>query len=673
MQRKLDKIIDWSRPYTMLFSGVEEEFYFQTLYDAGVRDFLMSYEYLKSKKSLDFYKEKGVKIFIDSGAYTYQGKEEFHNKPVEYWEEHIKNYLNWCAENKDMIFAIANLDLENLYNTEIVKEWNEKYFEPFMLETGIPVCFIWHPISGFEYWEYYCQRYPYVGFSWVSDNKGTVADLKFGTRMIKVAEKYGSVVHGMGMTRTSYLTKLPFYTTDSTTWGVGVQYGEINYWNGKKMTRLKKEKWKTEQYLRKFEEMGIDREKLLAEDRGELVKVNIKAFQQACEYIDKHLASRMYWLKAKPVENNINDENLFPSMSWIKGENNFEGWEEYAKKLNISTVERTFAINSIIDATIFSHLEVIDGEYYSDDPEILEFFKEHYLNVGVHKELYNLFINQVCDNEQEMVEALIEFFTKVVKGEEEKLLHWGTNFDRHAKERDHYIEEEEYELKDATEEEIKERLAQILPPPQQNKGEDPHPEVTELNDEIFKQIDIVPVRDEKGRFLKGQKKVRKPKNIYSEKFPKLICDTCYAAQNCPEYKAGYVCAYEKMFKRFDTRDIRDIFDAMTSMVNLNLSRMQRVAIFEMLDGGMPDGNLTALIDQNMRLLATIQKMYMHAPEVLRKTQVVRADGTQETTVEYSNPRGGGILEKLFGGMGSNESSEEKEENKDDIIEGEITE
>lgn len=56
-------------------------------------------------------------------------------------------------KHKDSIFAMADLDLQYLAGYEKVKEWREKYFEPFMLETGIPICFIYHE-DGEYVWEY---------------------------------------------------------------------------------------------------------------------------------------------------------------------------------------------------------------------------------------------------------------------------------------------------------------------------------------------------------------------------------------------------------------------------------------------------------------------------------------------------------------------------------------
>lgn len=218
----LREVMDLNRPFYMMYSGVEDERNFHLLYDLGIRNFLISYQYVQRKHmSVSMYEDMGIKFFVDSGAYTYQVDPKYAEYTIEDWEKQIVRYLNWARKHKDIIFAIANLDLENLLGVEIVREWNEKYFEPFMLETGIPVCFIWHPICEQSGWERYCQRYPYVGMSWVSDD-GVDLDFNFGKNMLSIAEKHGAVVHGMGMTRTSLLTKLSFYTSDSTTWLVGL-------------------------------------------------------------------------------------------------------------------------------------------------------------------------------------------------------------------------------------------------------------------------------------------------------------------------------------------------------------------------------------------------------------------------------------------------------------------
>ena len=657
MFKRLGDVIDKKRNFSMLYSGVEDDKNFNILYDLGIRNFLMSYHYVQSKNlDVDMYEDKGIKFLIDSGAFTYMSNPKYSEYTIEQWEAHIERYLEWAKLHKNIIFAIASLDLEYLVGGDKVQEWNEKYFEPFMLETGIPVCFVWHTDGTKLTWEQYCQRYPYVGVSWGTDayNDGS-GGLKTGQRMLKVAEKYGAVVHGMAMTRTSLLTKLPFYTVDSTTWMVGVQYGEVNYWRGTKMSRLKKDKWKGEMLEQLCTELGRDKELLLAEDPSEMIKVNVQAFMKAEAYIQERAKSKLYWLK--PTLNTQDSADLeYPTVDWIEGEKAPEDILGFAKLLNINSEieDLSWISDTITDVTCFMNWDNPDYEEYINDvytPELI-------------KNLHDTWVNQVVASDEERVEDLIKFFTDVVEGRNDRLLIVGTNFDRVAKERDKYVEEELEETVDLTPEQLSREIGHLLP-----AGEEA-PEIDDLDKEIFDNTGIVAVRDEKGRFIKGQKRVKKPKNVYSEKYPKLVCNTCYAAQNCPEFKEGYVCAFNKMFKRFDCRNTEDILESMQGMVNMNMERMQRVAIFEMLDGGMPDGNLTMMINQNMNLLMTMQKV-VNQTEVIRQTRVVTSDGTvTETTSAPAQP---GILERLFmSNLGKNRDSNDTGEDINNIVEVEAT-
>jgi len=211
----LYEVMDYSQEFSIFYSGVEYEFYFDCVYEMGVTDFLMSYEYVRGKgaKLMKKFKEMpGVRLFIDSGAFTIFQDPQYASWTLDQWEQRIEEYLTWAKRHKDIIFAIADLDLQAQLGLELITQWRRRYFEPFMLETGIPVCFVWHTCDGEEGWERLCQRYPYVAVSMTSD-KHEMADLK---QKFRVAEKYGAVVQGMGSTRTSQLPQFPFYTVDST-------------------------------------------------------------------------------------------------------------------------------------------------------------------------------------------------------------------------------------------------------------------------------------------------------------------------------------------------------------------------------------------------------------------------------------------------------------------------
>ena len=127
-----------------------------------------------------------------------------------------------------------------------------------------------------------------------------------------------------------------------------------------------------------------------------------------------------------------------------------------------------------------------------------------------------------------------------------------------------------------------------------------------------------------------------------------MCDNCIERNSCPEFKRGYVCAYDKVFSKFDTRNPQDVVDALYEMANVSVSRLQRALVQENLDGGMITGTVSNLIDQNLRILTDLKKMEQSgAMEVMRRTTTVHPDGTIEETQSIENPQAGGILAQLF--------------------------
>lgn len=648
----LRQVMDYKRKLSIFYSGVEYESYLDILYSIGIKNFLMSYEYLKGKGHSQLKKYDDMSLFIDSGAFTYINDPKYEDYTVEQWEKQIETYLSWAERHKSQIFAICDLDLQYVVGNEQVYEWRKKYFEPFMLRTGIPVCFMYHE-EGLEQWEYMCQRYPYVGLSLAVDANTDESTLK---EMFRIAEKHNALVQGMASTRTGMLTRFPFYTVDSTTWNVGLKYGEISVWNSTKMSRIKKADFQTKAFpVISTYDMDFDFDKILEEDKTEMIKVNAYAFVMAERFIHDRLKATMYWLKAKVVKNDIDNlpPDYFPPVSWFN-EKSTDNFEEYCNRCNLNP-EYEGARNFLYDITTFMNWD--NPEYSSMRDWYSQPEQESLIN-----DLHDTFVNRIVPDTETKIQDLINFFKDCVSGNNDKLLQLGTNFDRTIKERDSYIEEDDEKLVDLSEHEIKERLKFLLP---DKSSEDEGREISDLDEEIFSKANIVPTFDDRGKFVKGQVAVRKPKKVYSKKFPKMACDTCYAASKCPEYKAGYACAYNKMFERFNTRDMSDIIQAMQGIVGYNMERMQKSMIFETLNGTI-DPQTSQLMETNIRYMQMLKQMYeTGSPEVLRQTKVLRADGTEETTTSITNPQNGGIMEKL---LGSIMSAKPKEDTPDDVVE-----
>lgn len=640
----LREVMDYTRPLSIFYSGVEYESYLDILYDLGIRNFLMSYEYLKGKGSSQLKKYPDMHLFIDSGAFTYMNDPKYADYSVEHWEKQVQEYLTWTERHKDQIFAIADLDLQYLVGEAVVNEWRRKYFEPFMLRTGVPVCFIYHE-EGIDVWEKMCQRYPYVGFSLSVDGGSDDANLR---EKFRIAEKHNSLVQGMASTKTSMLTEFPFYTVDSTTWNVGLKYGEISIWNGTRMSRVKKTEFESKGFpvISRYDR-GFDFDLILEEDKTELIRVNAYAFVQAEKYVRERLKAKMYWMKARVVKidlDNLSDD-FFPSLEWFEGTR--EDAQEYAQKMNLNP-EHPQVADMLYDVTAFLNWEnpVYKGmrDWYFEESQ-----------QGIIKTLHDEYVNRIVPDEEAMIDDLIQFYSDCVSGKKDTLLQLGTNFDRIVKERERYVEDEEEELVDVSPEEIRKRLQNVLPSP-----EDVDTTIEDLDEEIYKSVDIVPTFDDAGKFVKGQVAVRKPKKVYSKKYPKFACDTCYAAAKCPEYEAGYVCVYQKMFNRFDTRSMPDIIQAMQGIVEHNMTRMQRAMVMETINGNI-DPTVSGLMDTNVKYMQMLKQMYeFGSPEVLRQTRIMRADGSQEESTQITNPQSGGILEKLFGDLVNN-NPEQKEE------------
>lgn len=648
--KDLHQVMDYTRPFTIFFSGVEYESYLDILYDLGIRNFLMSYEYLKGKGSFVLRKYHDVHIFIDSGAFTYMSDPKYSEYTVEQWEGQIHEYLRWIEKHKDNIFAFADLDLQYLPKVgyDKVYEWRKKYFEPFMLRTGVPCCFIYHD-DGLDYWDYMCKRYPYVGMSTNIDSQNSEEIIK---EMFRIAEKHNALIQGMATTDTRILTDLPFYTVDSTTWNVGLKYGEISVWDTTRMRRIKKTDFETKafpaisRYDEKFD-FGLIKE----EDKTEMVRVNAYAFVMAEHYVRDRLKARMYWMKAKAVKNDVNDLSIYPPPGILK-----EGdIIPYASSMNINP-EAQDVENLVYLGTI---LLTMNTDEYSRFKEVI--YEDDIKPIMT--DLHDRFINRITNSYDEIVGDLKSFFAGCVSGEDDTLLQLDTNFDRVLKERDSYIEDEpEYDEVDLSPEEVRVRLAQCLPSP----GDEYNGDIESMDAEIYHQADIVPTWGPDGKLLKGQTKVRKPKQVYSSKFPKFACDTCYAAQRCKEYKPGYVCAFQKMFNRFDTRDQSDIIASIQGIVNHNMARMQRAMIMEVMNGTI-DQTVSQLMDTNMRYMQMLNQLYSSGnQEVLRQSRIVRSDGTVEEHTQVQNPQSGGIMEKLFNSLAQNQSDDDT-----DTIEAEV--
>lgn len=89
----------------------------------------------------------------------------------------------------------------------------------------------------------------------------------------------------------------------------------------------------------------------------------------------------------------------------------------------------------------------------------------------------------------------------------------------------------------------------------------------------------------------------------------MQCDGCFAARQCPKFKAGATCAYRKEFESIDTRDVFATLDAMQDLAAAQKSRLMRALMYEnVANGGMISKDVGAEIDRMTKLLEVIGRL-----------------------------------------------------------------
>lgn len=141
--------------------------------------------------------------------------------------------------------------------------------------------------------------------------------------------------------------------------------------------------------------------------------------------------------------------------------------------------------------------------------------------------------------------------------------------------------------------------------------------------------------------------------------PPMECSTCHIGAECPEYKEGFVCYYEKEFNSFGTREADEIYETMYKVVGRNVRRLNMALLSEQVAaGGAQDPNVTRLSEVVMGQLRSLADF--------KRSQ-------QSITVTATGPKAGGILSQLFGGRQEETIPLELNPSGQSIVQGSIIE
>lgn len=176
---------------------------------------LLSYWYYKDADLDELFatcfSEPFPDVFADSGGFSAMTQGA---------QIDVVEYANWIKRYKHLFTTYANLDV--IGDAEETRD-NQKRLEDLGLEP-LPV---FHTGENWEYLEWYVERYPYIALG------GMVPYMRHQKKIIPwIIKAYKlaagrSVFHGFGATSWNVINNFPWYSVDSSSWGMGFRYGEV--------------------------------------------------------------------------------------------------------------------------------------------------------------------------------------------------------------------------------------------------------------------------------------------------------------------------------------------------------------------------------------------------------------------------------------------------------------
>lgn len=202
------------------------------LLKSGHRNVLISYYYIKKKspekiaEDMKWLKDNNFCFWLDSGAFTFNnllGK----SITKELTQEFFDGYKDFIIKYYDQIFYYAELDVDPVFGYDYVKFLNSQIPSQYQDK----LISVHHPFSRSDKcFKEVCKtiKSKYIAFA---SDYGNEKDNNYYGSFVMHARKEGVRMHAFALVDNSILTKVPFFSVDSSTWTMGVRYGEPIYFN----------------------------------------------------------------------------------------------------------------------------------------------------------------------------------------------------------------------------------------------------------------------------------------------------------------------------------------------------------------------------------------------------------------------------------------------------------
>ena len=181
------------------------------------------------------HRDKIGSLILDSGTWTLNNRKTTGGMKITL--EGYKNYAQDFGNYFDFYFNFDSNFTDEGFGTNIS---NQVYLE----DAGLRPVPVIHDIYGDEIPHYIERKYPLVALG-----SAQITDIYSLQMVVDRLQRAGIQIHLFGNTTFEFLSSLPIYSCDSTSWAKTAAFGEIKYWNPRKTGKNKTDEIHLEEYL----------------------------------------------------------------------------------------------------------------------------------------------------------------------------------------------------------------------------------------------------------------------------------------------------------------------------------------------------------------------------------------------------------------------------------------
>lgn len=288
-------------PTLFYYVGAEDARWMDMLIQHGVKRVVLNYGLMKNQSHakiqhlLTKLRGNGVETLLDPAIGPFVQKicdnhESIDRATLDQIGKVAEDYIRFVKEWKGSLDLVMNLDFDPIFvrpsgfryedvqveaadgsmqavRNELVEHWDRK-----LLDSGVPVMKVWHQHQDLKDVRN-LKEFSIIALRNIQ-NKTTLRVLLGQT------QQQGVKVHAIGMGKTEWLDRMGFYSTSLSAWLAGKMFGQTYVWDGRNIVSYNKEQQIDirRRYADHFKSLGLNPEKIIANDVMEVCKANLRAW-----------------------------------------------------------------------------------------------------------------------------------------------------------------------------------------------------------------------------------------------------------------------------------------------------------------------------------------------------------------------------------------------------------